>query len=329
MFSRPIPYEQLVRGDFSRESAVEMVKDSILQSRTYKNTKKKIKNYISNVNSILKSFINTGKLNENFVMETAHSITSDILEGAEFFDLSLIYLIELEEWDRVTFNHSFDVGVLTLFTASFMSDKYEELTSLFIGGLLHDIGKFIYSKYKLNDMDYLIKKPDKLTKEEFDQVKKHVDMDRYIKDWFPNLPNRLRENIIYGIIEHHERFDGSGYLKGKKGQNISFSGRLIAICDVYDALVRRRSYKTMLTPSQAVSVLLKMEKDGAFDKSLFRYFYKALGRFPNGGVVSTNRGIALVSRQNINDPERPYLIFPESTEEVNTCNEIDIEIFDL
>ncbi len=329
MLTKPIPYEELLSGNFSRLSAVEMFEDSILQSKIYKNTKKKIKKYISNVNSILEAFINTGKLNENFVMETAQSITSDILEGNNFFDLSLVYLVELEEWDKITFNHSFDVGVLTLFSASFMSDQYEELTSLFIGGLLHDVGKFIYSKYKLNDMDYLVKKPDKLTREELEQVKRHVAMEQYIKDWFPNLPNRLRENIIYGILEHHERFDGSGYLRGKKGQNISFSGRLIAICDVYDALVRRRSYKTLLTPSQAMAVLLKMEKEGMFDRSLFQYFYKAMGRFPNAGVVNTNRGIAVVSNQNPNDPERPYLIFPESTEEVNTYNEVDIEIFDL
>ncbi len=329
MFARPIPYEELVTGNFSREMAVEMFADSILQFKVYRNTKKKIKRYISNVSSILEAFINTGKLNENFVMETAQAITSDVLEGADFFDLSLIYLVELEEWDRVTFNHSFDVGVLTLFVASFMSDQYEELTSLFIGGLLHDIGKFIYSKYKLNDMDYLIKKPGKLKEEEFEQVKMHVAMERYINNWFPKLPTRLRENIIYGILEHHERFDGSGYLRGKKGQNISFSGRLIAICDVYDALVRRRSYKTLLTPSQSMAVLLKMEKEGMFDRSLFGYFYKAMGRFPNGGVVNTNRGIAIVSAQNPNSPERPYLIFPESTEEINTYNEVDIDIFDL
>ena len=285
--------------------------------------------YVSKVTSVLTAFTNTGRMDEEKIMNIAQEITSDLIEGTEYIDLSLLFLVELEEWDRVTFNHSFDVGVLTLFVASHMSDQYDELTSLFIGGVLHDIGKYIYSKYKLNDMDYIVKKPGKLSREEYEQIKKHVDVEDYVKDWFPNLPVRLRENIIYGILEHHERFDGSGYLKGKKGQNISFAGRLIGIIDVYDALIRRRTYKSLLTPSQAISILISMAQDNKFDKSIFKYFYNSLGRFPNGGIVMTNRGIAVVSGQNSNNPERPMLIFPNSTEEVNTLNETDIEISDL
>ncbi|GEM_PF-2181414 len=329
MFTSPIPYDQLKTGEYPKEKVVKMFSDSIMEKNVYKNTKKKVVSYLSKVTSVLSAFTSTGRMNEERVMDVAQEITSDLVEGTDYIDLSLLFLVELEEWDRVTFNHSFDVGVLTLLVASHMSDQYEELTSLFIAGVLHDIGKFIYSKYKLNDMDYIIKKPGRLTQEELEQVKRHVDVKDYIEDWFPNLPVRLRDNIIYGILEHHERIDGSGYLRGKKGQNISFAGRLIGIIDVYDALIRRRSYKTLLTPSQAVSILLKMEGENQFDRTIFSYFYKAVGRYPNGGVVMTNNGIALVSGQNPADPERPFLIFPNSTDEVNTLNQPEIEIYDL
>ena len=329
MFTKPVPYDLLKNGGFRREKAVDMYNDSIFQSEIYKNTKKIFKNYFSKVSSVLSSFVSTGAIDEAGVMNVAQAITSDLVEGTDYFDPSLVYMVELEEWDQTTFNHSFDVGVITLFVASHISDQYEELTSLFIAGLLHDVGKFIYSKFKLNDMDYIIKKQDKLTKEEYEQVKKHVDVENYIKGWFPNLPVRLRDNIHYGIIEHHERFNGKGYLKGKKGQNISFAGRLIAICDVYDALIRRRSYKSLLTPSQAVKLLLKMNEEGRFDKGIFKYFLNAMGRFPTGGVVMTNQGIAVVSAQNVNNPDRPFLIFANSVEEVNSLNEPDIEISDM
>lgn len=329
LFTKPIPYDQLKNGDFSREKAIGMYNDSIFQSEIYKNTKKIFKNYFSKVTSVLSSFVSTGAIDETGVMNVAQAITSDLVEGTNYFDPSLVYMVELAEWDQTTFNHSFDVGVITLFVASYISDQYEELSSLFIAGLLHDVGKFIYSKFKLNDMDYIIKKEDSLTKEEYEQVKKHVEVEDYIKNWFPNLPVRLRDNIHYGITEHHERFNGKGYLKGKKGPNISFAGRLIAICDVYDALIRRRSYKSLLTPSQAVKLLLKMNEEGQFDKGIFKYFLNAMGRYPTGGVVMTNQGIAVVSAQNKNNPDRPFLIFANSIEEINSLNEPDIEIMDM
>ncbi|NOY09129.1 MAG: HD domain-containing protein [Spirochaetes bacterium] len=329
MFTKPIPYDLLMKGDFSREKAAGMFNDSIFRNPVYRNTKKIFKSYFSRVTSMLSSFITTGDINETEVMNVAQSITSDLVEGTEYFDPSLVYLVELEEWDQTTFNHSFDVGVITLYVASYISDQYEELTSLFIAGLLHDIGKFIYSKLKLNDMDYIIKKQGRLTDEEYEHIKKHVDVEAYIKNWFPNLPVRLHDNIYYGITEHHERFNGKGYLKGKKGQNISFSGRLIAVCDVYDALIRRRSYKSLLTPSQAIALLLKINEEGQFDRGLFRSFLNAMGRYPTGGVVMTDRGVAVVSSQNQTNYERPFLIFPNSTEEVNSLNEADIKIMDM
>ena len=210
-----------------------------------------------------------------------------------------------------------------------MGNQFDELTSLFIAGLLHDIGKFIYSKFKLNDMDYIVKKPGKLSGEEYGQIKQHVNVYKYIKDWFPDLSQRDRENILYGITDHHERVNGSGYLGSKKGQSIAFSARLIAVCDVYDALIRRRSYKTMINASRAMLMMIEMQKTGMYDKGIFAKFYQDLGRFPTGGVVMTNRGIAVVVRQNPKDPNRPVLVYPDKNEEIDTETQSEIEIKDI
>ena len=67
-------------------------------------------------------------------------------------------------------------------TATRLTDRFEELMSLFVSGLLHKMSRFIYSKYKLNDMDYIIRKPGGLTPEEYEQVKRHVDIDEYVRE---------------------------------------------------------------------------------------------------------------------------------------------------
>ena len=321
--------QDIVKGSFERDDIVRQYKDNLFTQPQYKNAQQFFKTYYSNVGSILTTFSETGQIEEEKVLDMAHTAVAQVLSGTDYFDPSLLYLVEIEQWDETTFNHSFDVGVFVLIVASKMGDQFEELTSLFIAGLLHDIGKFIYSKLKLNDMDYIVKKPGKLTDEEYDQIKQHVDVARYVNDWFPNLPSRHRENILYGITDHHERMDGSGYLGQKRGPNIAFSAKLIAICDVYDALIRRRSYKSMINPSRAVLMLLEMHKKGLFDRMLFSKFYQHMGRYPSGGVVMTNRGIATVSRQNPKDPARPYILFPDRNEEINTLALPDLELKDI
>ncbi len=321
--------EDIGKGGFEPADIVGQYKDNLFKLPEYQNATKFFKTYYSNVGSILTTFSETGQIEEDTVVDLAQSAVSQVLSGTEYFDPSLLYLVEIEQWDETTFNHSFDVGVFVLIVASKMGDQFEELTSLFIAGLLHDIGKFIYSKLKLNDMDYIVKKPGRLTNEEYDQIKRHVDVERFIKDWFPNLSPRQRENTLYGIMDHHERIDGSGYLRGKSGANIAFSARLIAICDVYDALIRRRSYKTMINPSRAILMLVDMQKKGLFDRALFAKFYQHMGRYPSGGVIMTDRGIATVSRQNAKDPKRPYVLFPDSDKEVNTLAHPDLGLRDI
>ena len=326
---KTINAQDVAKGDFQREDALDLFKDNLLKTPEYQNSKSFVNTYFHNVGSILTTFSKTGDINEGEVLDLAHNAVNEIQSETGYFDPSLLYLVQIEQWDPTTYQHSFDVATFTLVVATKIGSQFEELTSLFIAGLLHDIGKFIYSKMKLNDMEYIIKKPGRLTDEEYAQIKRHVDVYRFIKGWFPNLSPRHRENILYGIMDHHERLNGSGYLHGKKGVSIAFSARLIAICDVYDALIRRRSYKTMINPSRAMFMLVEMQKNGLFDRKIFNKFYSDLGRFPTGGVVMTNKGIATVVRQNSKDPTRPVIVFPDSNEEVNTLVQSDLEVKDV
>lgn len=129
----------------------------------------------------------------------------------------------------------------------------EEKEDIINTSKLHDIGKVSVS-------DAILLKPGKLTDEEFEEVKKHaiagaVIIKEAIHDYgdAPSFFDIAHEIII----SHHEKWDGSGYPFGLSGREIPLSGRLMAIADVYDALVSERSYKTAMSHEEAVEIILE------------------------------------------------------------------------
>ncbi|HOJ49691.1 MAG TPA: HD domain-containing protein [Spirochaetota bacterium] len=241
-------------------------------------------------------FINIAK----YVIENLSALEIDHIP--EF-----IYLIELEKWHPDTFNHSIDVAFFTLYIASQITTDKEELMSIFLGGLLHDIGKYI--RYKEGDKRFyeIITKNSQLTDEEHEILKKHVDVEKFFENKFSFFSKKQKENIVYGALDHHEKLDGSGYIKGKKGYQISLAGRIVAIADIYDALIRKREYKSMVKPDIAMKHIVELSEKGKLDKTLVNIFKKLMGRYPTGTVISTNKGFAVVTKQSDN-PERPFIL---------------------
>ena len=115
---------------------------------------------------------------------------------------------------------------------------------------LHDIGK-------IGVADAILLKPGKLTTEEFNQMKMHTlygfqSLSRAESDIRGESFLKYAREIAYS---HHEKWDGSGYPRGLKGNSIPLSGRMMAVADVYDALISRRVYKEPFSHSQSVSVM--------------------------------------------------------------------------
>ena len=138
---------------------------------------------------------------------------------------------------------------------------------------LHDIGKITVS-------DAILSKEDKLTEEEFEAVKTHVDAGLQM---IAKLEALMDDTLILKhareiIAGHHERWDGLGYPAGLKGHEIPLEGRLMAIADVYDALISKRPYKEAHEPDEA-QLIIEQESGTRFDPELVRLFSKAHGRF--------------------------------------------------
>jgi putative nucleotidyltransferase with HDIG domain len=153
-------------------------------------------------------------------------------------------LLSLEEKDRSTEQHTRRVAGLAVRVGEQLRLPAATLRHLAVGGLLHDIGK-------LSVPDAVLGKPDKLTEEEFAEIKRHPGAGlKLLRDLggFPDDVHRL-------VHEHHERLDGSGYPQGLAGPELGIGPRLLAVCDVFDALTDERVYRSAWSVEDALALL--------------------------------------------------------------------------
>jgi len=138
---------------------------------------------------------------------------------------------------------------------------------------LHDLGKIAIK-------DNILQKPGKLTDEEFEEIKKHTVVGKEIIEKIKKNSEEgtFLEHAEIFAATHHEKWDGSGYPKGLKGEEIPLQGRLLAIADVYDALVSERPYKKGLPHEKAVDII-KESKGTHFDPKLVDLFLSVSDEF--------------------------------------------------
>jgi putative nucleotidyltransferase with HDIG domain len=161
-------------------------------------------------------------------------------------------MIALAQKDESTEGHTRRVADLAVQIGEVLGLSANRLRALAIGGLLHDIGK-------LQIPDAILKKPGPLTDKEYELVKRHPEWgDRLAGEL--GLPARVRELIRH----HHERLDGLGYPDRLVSEQLELDVRILAVCDVYDALISTRVYREAWSPTQALRTL-KAEEGTGFD----------------------------------------------------------------
>lgn len=147
--------------------------------------------------------------------------------------------------DPYTSGHNGRVGELCRFIATRLGCASTEVQYIGECGALHDIGKLglpLTSIYK----------PGALSLEEYDEVKRHPEMGAEVLSYFPIL-----KDLTPGVLYHHERFDGTGYPFGLKGNDIPLCARIVATADMIDAMMSDRSYRNALTWSHVRHELIK------------------------------------------------------------------------
>lgn len=278
---------------------------SELKQSTMKNISSITKNLIANDRADLKSSIAQVEQLMEYIIEMGDVNNS---------------LNDIKTHDNYTYMHSIDTGIMATFIGINMGIKREELKNLGIAAILHDIGKV-----KIDNK--IINKAGMLTKEEFDEMKNHpVYGVEVLKDSF-----YIHPTVIEAILQHHERIDGSGYPYGIKGNNISKMAKIVAVCDVYDAVSSDRSYRDKFNPREAYELILS-GSDSLFDRKVVQTFRNTFAVYPLGCCLKLSNGVeGYVIRQNKGFPDRPIIrvLYDSHTRKPIPFYEVDLVSYEF
>jgi putative nucleotidyltransferase with HDIG domain len=209
---------------------------------------------------------------------------------------SLMALTALKRYDNYTFTHMVNVSVLAMAQARSLNLEGPLLREFGFAALMHDIGKVHTPLGVLN-------KPDRLTKEEFDVMKRHVVDGAHILRRTPEMP-ALAPVVAF---EHHLRQDLSGYPEKIGHRELNLCTQIVSIADVYDALRSNRIYREGL-PSERIRAIMTQKDSPAFNTKLLRRFINLMGLFPVGTLVRLeSEEIAVVVHEHPADPFRPQV----------------------
>jgi HD-GYP domain-containing protein (c-di-GMP phosphodiesterase class II) len=226
----------------------------------------------------------------------AHKVVKDMARMTLADPHALLALSLLKNYDNYTFTHSVNVSVLALAVGRAAGLSEDELRTLGIGSLLHDIGKL---KIDLA----IINKPGRLTEKEFSEIRKHPAMGAEIIDQMGGLTDRARA-IVLG---HHLHFDRRGYPQNALANGPFDLIDMTTIADTYDAITTLRAYQRPTTPRKAIQELV-CHAGTLLHPGYLETFIFALGTYPVGTLVRLdNNEIGVVGRVGIEDPDSVQL----------------------
>lgn len=225
-----------------------------------------------------KDFLTAAKNKLPFSITEAKNASEDIVESVLRNSDALVSLCQLKGYDEYTYTHSVNVSVLTASLAYSLGYARDQLVDIGLGALLHDIGK-------MRVPDSILNKPGQFNDNEFRIMKKHPTFGIELVACKKNLSD-LSKTII---IQHHERFNGSGYPLGLKGSEIAEVGLIAAVADVYDALTSNRVYKNAWTPQKALGVIFQGCEE-TYSRNIVEHFTKLIGIYPVGSFVRLASG---------------------------------------
>ena len=230
-----------------------------------------------------------GTVNKEELLSNTISLVSPKQTTLDVFDM----LHNMRQVNDSTYAHSLNVAIISRIIGKWLHFSNEELDTLTLAGLLHDIGK-------TKIPDEVLNKDGKLTDEEFQMIRNHP---KYGYDILKSQP--LNSHIKKAALMHHERCDGSGYPMGLTMEEIDDYALIIAIADVYDAMTAARSYRAPLCPFE---VIAEFEKDGLQKykpKYILTFLENIANAYQNNRVMlsdGTSARIVLLNHRRLSKP---------------------------
>jgi len=279
-------------------------------------SKVRAKEYYREAIDAIKRVVEDIEFKRRINLEKARYAINCVVASIQRNRTPLITLASLKAHDEYTFSHAVNVAVLTLVQAEALGLDRQTLNDLGIAALLHDVGK-------LKVPEEILKKPARLTAEEFEVIKLHPANGAKILLSTPGI-NKLAYVVTF---EHHIKYDLSGYPPVSPGRKLNLGSMLVRIADTYDAMRSNRYYAKETPPEKTIK---EMEEASGkeFDPVLLRKFIRLIGVYPPGTFVrlDTNE-LGFVIQTNPYDPYRPRakIIIDSNGSRIENPQEVDLE----
>jgi HD-GYP domain-containing protein (c-di-GMP phosphodiesterase class II) len=252
-------------------------------------------------------------VNTKIAKEVVEKIANEVIGNSKIISK----LADIRVLDDYTFTHSVNVCILSIACGVNLKIDRTEVIHLGIGALLHDIGKV---KVPLE----ILNKPGELTEDEFNQIKKHSYYGYELLRSFPYISAA----VASVALQHHERFNGSGYPNGIEKKEISKFAQIVSIADMYDALTADRVYKKAILPYEASEIILA-SSGNSFPPDLVKAFVENTAIYPVESIVQLNDDrMGQIIETNKKMPFRPIIRLVEATGDGYVENSDVIDLMD-
>ncbi|MDX1500093.1 MAG: HD-GYP domain-containing protein, partial [Woeseiaceae bacterium] len=248
---------------------------------------------IDTVQGVMERLRKSGSLEVTELQGTVTPMVDSVLRNPA----ALACLMRMQKKDDYLYHHSIASSVWATILGRQLGLMREDLDVIALGAMCLDVGK-------IQVPDEILNKPGKLTAVENQVMRRHVQFGLDILEKAGEVDSRVLEMVAH----HHERYNGTGYPAGIKGNDIPVFGRIAGIVDAYDAMITQRPYAVQLSSYDAIRKL-RVLADVEFQAEIIDQFTRAIGVFPTGTLVELNTGeVGIVTRQNRIRPLRPEIM---------------------
>lgn len=286
--------------------------EKLRKSESFKAFKKAYQNAVEGFKNSFEGILSHKQsINSDQLLADISKIICQTSNSMEIFNM----MQYIHNFDDTTYIHSLNVALICNIIGKWLQFAPEDLETITLCGLLHDIGKLLVPSE-------IILKPSKLTKEEYSTVQTHSLLGyNLLKD------QELDERIKNAALMHHERCDGSGYPYGYKGDLIDSYTKLVSIADVYDAMASPRVYRGPLCPFEVMSIF-EAEGYKKYDPKYFLTFMQGIAdAYIKSKVRLNNDMIGEVVLINYSELSRPVVKVDDQF--IDLSRERDISIIAL
>ena len=214
--------------------------------------------------------------------EGLRKVSKSMVQSVLRQEHALFALAQIKDYDNYTFNHSVNVGIISLSVGNACNIDPKHLHLLAFGGMVHDIGKLMIPPKILN-------KPGKLTEEEFNLIKKHPVNGKELISKVDGIQNEVIDMVHY----HHLHYNRAGGYPNRPGRSLSPMVDMVTIADTYDAITTHRVYKRSMPPREGIRQM-RTVRGNILNPDFLDYFIYHLGDYPVGSLIRLKNGEILL-----------------------------------